>query len=307
MKKLIIFFFVGMLVPALFAGNNSGTQGMQFLNLGSDARGNALAGSVAADVRGADSIYWNPAGLSSSDERDILATYFPWPGDMSYAYLAFSMPMISKKIGMLGVSITFLNEGSLDQTVSDLKKLKNTESYDLAMSAAYALKLGPVSTGVALRYISQKLMGFSSSGVVLDVGSQIEILPVKGLKAGVVVKNVGFSEAYNIASMPLVVQLGTSCKWEIKNNAVAAMLSTDIGNDKFVNIGLEYGFRKTLFLRAGYKYELGGSVLAFPKGVSAGVGGFIATSGIKGMSADITWVPVGDLGTSLQTTLQFKF
>jgi len=60
-------------------------------------------------------------------------------------------------------------------------------------------------------------------------------------------------------------------------------------------------------LRAGYKYDMTGNNLAFPKGLSMGLGGSIAPFGLKGLSADITWIPMGDLGQSMQTTVSVKF
>lgn len=284
---------------------DAGTKGMQFLKLGADARGNSLSGAVIGSVKGLDSLYWNPAGLNGIKGMNAMATVFNWPGDMLYVYGAFGTVL---PLGKIGASITFLNEGSLENINESIADLENLSSYDMAVCGSYALKIRKVQAGLALKMITQKIMGESSMGAVMDIGGQISLLPKNILKLGMVVRNVGFSSEYEMADMPMVFSLGGSYKMDLdKANDLFLMASADVGADSSVSLATEYVYNNTIFLRAGYRYELTGNSLGFPKGMSFGLGGFMAPLGLKGISMDVTWIPMADLGNSLQTTVNVRF
>ena len=310
MKKLVIVLGIVFTV-SLTAGELSGTAGMQFLKIGADARGNSLSGAVISAVSGVDSIYWNPAGMNKMQGREAMLTYNRWLAEMNYIYAAFGMPLLISKFGKVGGSVTFVSEGSLDEVSSTVQNLSSLGSYDLAVSGAYAMKLGKIDLGGAIRFITKSIFGYQSTGAAVDVGGQMEVIP--HLTAGMVAKNLGWASAVGDKpdGMPMMYQVGASYKYVQKDNSINMMLSSDIMVDElpYVNIGAEYGYRDALYVRVGYRVETAGNTLGGAKGLSVGLGGQLQNviPVVKGIKADVTWLPMADLGNVMQMSLTVGF
>ncbi len=305
MKKYI--FILLILFPFLLnAGDSTGTAGMQFLKLGSDARGNSMAGAMVGEVNDIDSIYWNPAGLSYLNSMMFTATYNKWIGDMNYFYLGYGTPLFSNKIGSLGLSVTFLDEGTLEDTFSNLGDINSLNSYDLAISGAYGLKLGAIRVGGVLRFIQKKILEETSTGGVIDIGGQLEMLKSKNLKIGMIVRNLGWASktVEKPDNMPIMYQAGLSYNYPMGNNNLLGVISSDFSVDEapVINVGLEYGFGRLIYLRGGYKYETSQNNLGGMKGLSFGAGGRIGV-----FLLDVNYLSFGELGQSIQSTFSVKF
>jgi len=309
MKKFTLISLMFVFAVGLISANAAGTAGMQFLKIGADARGNSLSGAVIGSVSGADSIYWNPAGLNKLQGREAVLTYNHWLAGMNYIYAGFGMPLLISKFGKIGGSVTFVSEGSLENFNAGTE-LKG--SYDLAVSGAYGMKLGKIELGGAVRFITKSIFGYQSTGAAVDIGGQMGFLN-KQLQVGMVAKNLGFATAVGDKpdGMPMMYQIGASYKYVQKDNSVTGMLSSDIMIDElpYVNIGAEYGYREALYVRVGYRVETAGNSLGATKGLSVGLGGRVdnAIPIIKGLKADVTWLPMADLGNIVQMTLTVGF
>ena len=304
MKKIILILI--FLIPGfLVANDNVGTAGMQFLKMGSDARANSMAGALVGEVDDVDSIYWNPAGVNYLYGTMLTDTYNRRIGDMNYFYIGYGMPFFLTKLGSIGFSITLLDEGSLEDT-GNLSEFGDLNSYDFAVSGAYGLKLGIFSVGGALRYIHKKILNQTSSGGIIDVGGQLEIPKVENLKAGMVVKNLGWASKTieKPDNMPIMYQVGGSYNYIIGIHSIIGVLSTDfaVDDDPNINLGVEYGFKKMLFARAGYKFETADNDLSMLKGLSFGLGGKLSI-----IAVDLNWISFGELGQSIQSTVSLNF
>ena len=305
MKK----FIVALLALFLSVGylQASGTAGMQFLKIGADARGNSLSGAVLSTVSGIDSLYWNPAGLNSIKGREAMLTYNHWLAGMQYIYAGFGMPLLISKLGRVAGSVTYVSEGKVDAgTIQN--NLKNG-SYDLALSGTYAMKLGKIHLGGAIRFITKSIFGYQSTGATMDIGGQMNIPGVNGLTVGMVAKNLGIAFGAVSDPMPMTYQVGANYKYVLKDNSINAMVSSDIMVDDlpYVNVGVEYGYRQAVYVRLGYRVETAGSALGGAKGLSVGLGGKIENLLVKDMKADVTWLPMADLGNIMQVSLTVGF
>ncbi len=297
---------------SIVSGNdNAGTAGMQFLKIGADARGNSLGGAVIGEVSGVESLYWNPAGLSGLIGREVILTYNRWLADMNYMYAGFGMPALFSKLGTFAGSITFLSEGTLDGDAEEIIELSSLSSYDLAVSAGYGLMIGKMDIGAALRFIQKSIFGESTSGVVADLGFQMNVF--NNVRLGMVAKNLGVSSKIGDKpeDMPLMYQVALSYSYKTDKNSISGMISSDIMKDDtpYINFGLEYGYLSTLFLRAGYRFATEGDSLGGMKGLSLGIGGMM--NGVVPMvdmiRADVTWIPMADLGNIMQITVMLSF
>jgi len=306
MKKIILVLLV--LFVSVGYLQASGTAGMQFLKIGADARGNSLSGAVLSTVSGVDSLYWNPAGLNSIKGREAMLTYNHWLANMQYIYVGFGMPLLISKLGRVAGSVTYVSEGSVDNVGAVQDNLKNG-SYDLALSGGYAMKLGKIHLGGAIRFITKSIFGYQSTGATVDIGGQMGIPGVNGLTVGMVAKNLGIAFGDISDLMPMTYQIGANYKYVMKDNSINAMVSSDIMVDDspYVNVGAEYGYRDALYVRVGYRVETAGNVLGGTKGLSVGLGGKIENLLVNDMKADVTWLPMADLGNIMQVSLTVGF
>ena len=283
---------------------------MQFLKIGADARGNALSGAVISAVSGVESIYWNPAGLNELEGREALVTYNHWLAGMNYIYGGFGMPLLISKLGKVGGSVTFVSEGSIEQVGETIQDLSSLGSYDLSVSGAYGMRLGKIEVGGALRFITKSVFGYQSTGAAVDIGGKMKFLDNR-LSAGMVAKNLGWASAVGDKpdGLPMMYQAGVSYRYVQKDNSIEGMVSSDIMIDElpYVNAGIEYGYREALYIRVGYRVETAGNVLGGAKGLSVGLGGRLENVLVKSMRADVTWLPMADLGNVMQLTFFINF
>lgn len=311
MKKLVFIVIMALLSASiLIASNLAGTTGMQFLKIGADARGSSLSGAVISATSGVESLYWNPAGMVEMKNKEAMLTYNDWIGGMTYLYVGFEIPLLISKWGKVGGSITFLSEGDVDQAAGNISDLDSLSSYDLAISGAYGKKIGNIEAGGAIRFITKSIFGERSTGAVVDFGWQMPIHET-GLKAGMVIKNLGFASAIGNKpeGMPLMYQVGMSYFYKKGDNSINTMLSSDfmVDDSPYVNLGVEYGYKEALYVRLGYRVETTGNALGGTKGLSVGLGGKIENLLVKDMKADITWIPMAALGNVMQMTLTIGF
>jgi len=306
-KKIIILVLTVLIPVSTFAGiGTEGTTGMQFLNISADARGSALSDAVSADVNGVRSIYYNPAGLNILDGADSIVSYNKWIAGMNYIYAGFATSKFHSVVGgNVGMSITFMNEGELSIVGIEDTGNYSLKSSDIGINLAYAIMFGKLKFGSGLKFVNKSLFGLKSSGVVLDIGSQMNLNDK--IKLGVVLKNIGFSSAPVKESdmMPMRLDIGGNYRYIFKNKNIFNLLmgiNLMIDDMPIVNVGTEYVLKNILFLRMGYRLPAGGNRVDKYNGLSFGLG--IVS---KKLSIDFSIVPMGILGNIIEGSIGMRF
>jgi len=135
-------------VPFLLIGPNS-------LNAGMGETGTGLVNDAAA-------MFWNPAGLGFQKGTQVSITHSPWlPGlglsDLFYDYLS-GKHYVKKLKGTLGVSITYLNIGTIIQTDEFGNEIGTYQAFDGALAVGYGTKVTKdLGVGIVTRFIYSKL------------------------------------------------------------------------------------------------------------------------------------------------------
>ena len=93
MKKIFIVSFLILLFittnPAFAGGKqNVGQAGMTFLNIGGSARAAGMADILDFAKNDLGSVFYNPAGLGTVENRAFYFNYTQWIADMSVAHMA---------------------------------------------------------------------------------------------------------------------------------------------------------------------------------------------------------------------------
>ncbi|MEM1056444.1 MAG: PorV/PorQ family protein [Bacteroidota bacterium] len=294
---------------------------MKFLAVPADPRAAALGDAMTSVVNGAHSLFSNPAGMAfQNGASDLTLGNTRWIADIDYNHGSFAYQP-SRSFGVIGVSLTSVDYGELQETVFDAGSEQGYRDIGTFSPQAWALGVGYArqfsdrfSAGGQVKYVSQ------------DLGSAIASIGEGGFEAGEITREdlaqsvlaydfgvfyrTGFeslnfavsarnfsqevSYAEESAELPLSLRIGLSMDvldlTPMASGPHSLLLAVDAENPRDfaeqVKIGAEYTFAETLSLRAGYvapSDELGFSLGA---GVRQSVGGL-------GIGADYAYTDFG--------------
>jgi hypothetical protein len=306
-KKIHFYLMILLFTANIYAG---GETAFPFLKINPDARGNGMAGAVTAEVTSLDSLIWNPSGLAKMISKNMSLNYTRWIGEMNQIYAAYGMPLSSPKYGKIGLSVTYFNQGSLSESVPTTPESLNVDTYDVAVSLGYGVSINKsLQVGAAVRYLNSKILGISQTGAAADAGFQYAVDAKRKLRIGAAIKNLGYSSGNEL--MPTSIQGGLSYKQSMNADIVRFNVDADYMTSTSIagaRVGLEYTYQKMLLIRAGYKLDSSASTLSRINGFSLGIGTSMASPvpSFKRIAVDATWIPAGELGNSIQLTLNMK-
>lgn len=310
MRKLL---FVLLLPLASSLAADQGTTAASFLKLDTSPRAIAMAGSFGGVADDVSAIQYNSGGLGFLKQKEVTLMHAMWFQDIFYDYGALAWPIDG--IGTVGLSFFYLNAGTFDKYGFDASNNPVNQGQFTASSMVAGLAFSrPIvnylSAGINIKMISEAIESKGTSGIAVDLGVLYKS-PVKGLSLGLNVQNLGPSLGYEQAfSLPINVRLGVGYK-PADNIVVGMDYTQPIETAGVWSVGGEYGYRDTLFVRMGYKYQ--GAVdynqtyAGYGPAVASGLGLGLGIKLYKNYSADYAYQPYGFLGTTHRISLSFKF
>lgn len=231
------------------------TTAVPFLTITPDARAAGMGDVGVATSPDAASIHWNPGKLSFiKQDGGVSMSAAPWlrqlvPDVWLYYVSAYRKVGLNKRSAVTG-SLRYFTLGEIQFTDKQGNPLGSDEPKEFALDAGYSTKLSEnLSVGVAIRFISSRLVSGTFSGVDIrpgmagsgDIGvywtdKNIEIGSRKyNYALGLAITNMGSKITYtNDAErdfIPINLRLGTF--WE-----------TQI--DEYNRIGLAVDFNKLM-------------------------------------------------------------
>lgn len=273
------------LLPRL-GGQRAGISALTFLKIDPSPRSSAMASANVAVTGDVYSTNTNPAGLADVDKFSIAASNTFWPAGINLAYFSGVMP--TKKAGVFGLSVTSLTTGPMERRTEfqpdgtgQFFSASNT-----AVGLSYSKRLTDYfSYGVTLKYVNEQLAEYMAHTGVVDLGFLYRT-DFKDLSFAVAMQSFGTNsklkgdyEPDGLNSKPVTLgsypaptlfKLGVSMiPWKTEDKSLTAIVQLNHPNDNAENIriGLEFEYKKLLYLRAGYKINVDDQV--YP---TAGVG-----------------------------------
>jgi len=274
---------------------NAGTCVGQFLKIGAGARVSGMGEAFCAVADDINAIYWNPAGLIQINQKEATFMHNEWLYDLKYEFLAYCQPT---KIGVNGISITYLRMGNLEGKDKDDNPIGNFAAYDYAVSIAYAIAANQhLSVGANSKFIQQKIEKEDANAIAVDIGI-LYLEPLKeGFKTAMVLQNLGSKLKFvqKRESLPLTYKVGVSYK---NNNLIlAGDITNPEDNAMRINLGIEYLPTSILALRIGYN-----SQNDLDSGWTFGIG-----FRLRNLYVDYAFVPYGELDNTHRFSLTKKF
>ncbi len=198
-RALVVAVGVASLASGAWAGSSErlGTGGATELLIPVGARGTALGGGYAAEVAGAEAMFWNPAGLASVESPEALFTHTQYFADMKLNYVALAVK--AKNLGVVGFSAKVLSIGDVFVTTEESPEgtgeVFNPTYSVLGVSWAKEFT-DRVHFGVTMDLVNEHILQMNANGVAFDFGVQYAT-ELPGLKLAMTMKNFGTSMQFS--------------------------------------------------------------------------------------------------------------
>jgi hypothetical protein len=283
MKYKIVLILIALFVCSSYAQRQKLAQtGFKFLSLNYDARISAMGASSVALEGNSTSLFYNPASMANINNMVSIAFgQYNAIVDFKYQYLSFAFAPENGLYGVFGISYVGADYGTFKAT----SRADNVQGYidigefspeNYAIGFGYAKSLSDkFSVGGQIKYGYQNLSGgpiqFGTGGS-FDVNEydvsvfayDFGLLYKTGYKSivlGMYLRNFSAEKKYikEKFQLPLVFEIGISADlnefFDIDKEDHSFLLAIDRTHprDSFeaMNLGIEYSFRKTFFVRTG--------------------------------------------------------
>ncbi len=277
-----------------------GQSTMNFLEVSLLPKATAMGGAFTAVGYGAESIFYNPAGLAMSDRKfDAVLTTVKWIADINYTAGALSWNM--GNMGTVGLNLLTVDYGDIygtrllsstsAQGYEDIGMLDNVGAYAIGLS--YSRKISnQFSMGGSVQFVGQNLGSNMMNGTTKDnsqtnVSFNMGVLYYPGFKSfrfGMSIRNFAPSVKYEEVSavLPTTFTMGAAMDildifMQESSKSSQVLLSIDFlhpnNYTERVNFGAEYSFIELLSIRAGYQFNRDLSGLTAGFGITPTIAG----------------------------------
>ena len=229
-----------------------------------------MGGAFTAVTEGANSTFWNPAGLTFVKHDEVILGYFSWYQDIKMNHASYAHNM-SEKI-TLATSINYLSYGQIDGR--DINGIKTGEisAYDFSGSISMGYRMKPdLSLGLTVKYINQHLDDINGSTFAFDLGGRYD---VGKFSLAAVASNIGPKMKFDNVSenIPSSFRLGVSVTPFHENLLTAIEFEKRFYGGNVIRHGLVYIYAGQYFIRSGYNYYPDSDNRTFGTGFSFGAG-----------------------------------
>ncbi len=274
-KRIVVGWIIILLLVALFgrvtvAETSGGSTAASFLLIGAGARAAGLGGAYTAVSEGATASYWNPSGLTTIDESEVLFSHFAWYQDMSLEYGAVAHRL--SDVSTISASITYFNYGTIDGYDVDGNQTGEISAYDMAAAVSFGYRVNEkIALGATGKFVTQKLDDIGGSTVAMDLGATYVR---EHFTVAAMIGNIGPSMSFEGISerLPSLARIGFSA-YPIEDRLLTSIeLEQRYHGSTVLRHGAEFNFDEQYYLRAGYCYLPGADSRSFGTDISVGAG-----------------------------------
>ncbi|MFN5183779.1 MAG: PorV/PorQ family protein [Bacteroidota bacterium] len=277
----------------LFAGNpeRAGQAGATQLLINPYTRSSGMAGANTSLCRGLESQFLNVAGLAHTRKTEMLFARTSWLGGSGININTFGFSQKVGETGAIGLGIMALDGGDIPITTENQPEggLGTYSPLFMNIGLSYAKGFSDnIFGGVTLRVINEQISNVSAKGVAIDAGIQYVTGKMDNIHFGIALKNVGPKMSYRGDGMsteittlagyvmsveqksqtfeiPSLVNIGGAYDFYLSKDSTGTKkdhrltTSYNFTSNSFTydqhSVGVEYGFKQYLMLRAGFTYE----------------------------------------------------
>ncbi|MBI5476999.1 MAG: type IX secretion system protein PorQ [Ignavibacteriales bacterium] len=313
MKSIHILLLLSLVAGFTLSSFGQSTTAFEFLRNESSARVAALGGSFMMAGDDPNTIFYNPAGITSLSSTKLSVGFMKHLLDINAGFISYGMEL--KDIGMIGAGIKYINYGEFKRTGEEGQDLGKFGAGDFAFILNYGTQLFEyLNYGVNAKFIYSSIDQIRSSGVAVDFGLAYAVVPNR-FHIGASITNLGTQiDPYYTTreKLPLEVAVGAS----VYPEHLPAVLYIDFhkltdSEKKFINhfkqfsIGVEFLASPDFQLRVGYNNERRQEL---ELGQSAGMAGFSVGGGFfKDIyCVDYAYTSLGKIGAMHRINIGFR-
>lgn len=290
MKNLVTF----VILAVLFLNPSRPAEGgvrsnASYLRLSPSARAAAMGGGFTALADDASALYYNPAGITYLERKELIINSATLGSDRSYLFLAYArssekkressevswfwggednvsgknkfLAPPSRKLNGFGVALISFGVSNIDAYDEYGNPEGSFSESENTLIAGLSTNLYEnVSAGANLKAYMQSLRDGSATGAGLDIGILVH-QPFSRFSAGLCLQNVIGNMKWNVREPALDYEYGYSetvaaniklgMAYALKNITLLLDLDSSAGNALQYHAGMEYRLGNTAFLRAG--------------------------------------------------------
>lgn len=289
MKKLylailLVIFQVFWLASEMKAGNEqrAGQAGASELLVNPWVRSSGFANANVASVRGLEGIFLNVAGAAFVKKTELIFSHTVLFKGTGIDVNAFGFSQKVGESGVMSLGVMSMDFGEIEKTTVDMPDggIGTFHPQYTNISLAYSKEFSnSIYGGIVVKVINEAISDMNASGVCFDAGVQYVTGKKDQLKFGITMQNVGPTMKFKgdgLAiratpdehimtleqrsadfELPSLIRIGLSYDFEYAEHALT--LATNFTSNSFTNdqyhFGMEYGFKKMVYVRGGYVYE----------------------------------------------------
>jgi hypothetical protein len=234
-----------------YAASDGGRTAADFLLIGIGARPAGMGGAYTAVADGALAAYWNPAGLTSVEEGEVVLSHFSWFQDITLEHGTVAYNVNDKTI--VALSATYLDYGRIE-----------------ALSVGYQAR-DDLAVGLTGKIINQKLDDISGTSYAIDLGATY----MRGdFTVAAVLANFGKNMMFESVeeNLPLCVRFGAAARLWKQAILASVDMEKEIYGGTVIRQGFEFNRDGQYFVRTGYTYYPSQDYRNFGTGVTLGAG-----------------------------------
>lgn len=291
-------------MAVLAAAPLGAVEGAAYLKSAEGVRSTAMGGAFGAEGGSAESLWYNPAGLTGLKGAEASLTH----QSLENAYDSDHIVMGAFLGWQHSFGLLYSRKGAND-SYRDMNA-NSAGSFEVSNSVlglGYAYDLSWLSIGASVKMLSEKVEKLSGSSTAFDVGVQGNFDKEKALY-GLSLQNLGSAPSLGGPDLELPTTLRASLGWRVGDPSQQLLLLGDyryrlgVQQGAFA-FGAEYSEiyeQNSLALRAGW--DFGQSALGGLSGLSLGAG-----FSYKFMGIDYSWMPLDVLGNSHRIALTLTY
>ncbi len=305
------------LIPVL-GGQRAGTAMATFLKIGVGARAEGMGGAFVAVGTDATALYWNPAAVAQSPKNELVFSHTNWPVEIRHEFLGYVQHLGSgNHVGLYAIA---LHTDDMEET-TEFRPLGTGNFFtygDLAVGLTFARNMTDrFSFGITVKGIRETLAEVHATGVLLDFGT-FYWTGWRTARFAVSVSNFGPNlrpsgslrtrqgkevNRFQDFPPPTIFRIGFATElWQTADYQVTTSLQLNHPNDdaENLNVGIEYGWRRILWLRGGYRLNVDEQRFTFGFGLRLPVS-------FADFRLQYAYTEFGRLGTAQRITACFAF
>ena len=223
MIKLNKYISILFLITSVYGVNKTGTTAAKFLSIGVGSKAVGMGGAYTSIANDATAMYWNPAGVSFYNTKEVYFNHANWIADISFDYFGITIPTGRKSI--IGFNITSVTMDEMEVTRYGNEDTGETfRAADYAFGSTFSVSLTDrFSLGFNGKYIQQSIANSHAGGLALDIGT-LFATPF-GFRLGSSISN--FGPKLNMTGDDLLIGADVDENIDGNNESVTSTLSTD--------------------------------------------------------------------------------